>query len=315
MDGNIYQLLMTPLILVLTSIYVGCQVSESSGVLTKEAPSRDAIISAQELSKVLGNKDLVILDMGPELEIYEEGHIPGAVYIDWVDDITDAANRDRYLIADRPTFQKLLRRHGLTKDSRVVIYDDMDCRVAMRMYWSLKYYGLSNLQILDGGRDAWVSIDGQMSTETPTSKPSQIDLDKPNEKLTADLDFIADRLQNPKVVLIDGRPADQYNGSAPGKVFHTGAIHEKRCHIPGAINVFWKDNFNEDGTFKSKAELEELYSDVTGSQWIVTYCNEGLHAVPPWFVLSELLGRGNVRVYDNSLSEWANSSQPVEQSK
>ena len=143
-------------------------------------------------------------------------------------------------------------------------------------------------------------------------KATEFRITKINEKMAANLDFVADRLQDPNVSLVDGRPTKQFTGAEPGKVFHTGALHEKRGHIPGAINIFWKDNFNSDGTFKSIAELEKLYESVSGSDMVVTYCNEGLHAVPPWFVLSELLGHGDVRVYDDSMGEWANSDQPTE---
>ena len=285
--------------------------SESGGVVSS-SQRIDPLINAEQLSHILNSEDLVVLDLGPDIESYNEGHVPGAVYIDWVDDITDTENRDSYQIAGRETFQALLRSVGITENSRIVIYDDMDSRVALRMYWSLKYYGLTNLQVLDGGRDSWLYGGYEMSEEIPMPAESDFSIQIPSEKITADLDFIADRLQNPKVALIDGRPKSEFSGQDPGKVFHTGAIHENRGHIPGAINVFWQDNFNDDGTFKSIAELEELYSDVTGSEWVVTYCNEGLHAVPAWFVLSELLGRGNIRVYDSSMSEWANSSQPIE---
>jgi thiosulfate/3-mercaptopyruvate sulfurtransferase len=123
-------------------------------------------------------------------------------------------------------------------------------------------------------------------------------------------------LHDTNVKLIDGRPADQFSGEQPGTVFHTGKEHKHRGHIPGAVNVFWKDNFNPDGTFKSKQELKKLYANagVAADQCVVTYCNEGLHAAPPWFVLTEILGYDDVRVYDDSMSEWGNSDQPTETS-
>ena len=123
-----------------------------------------------------------------------------------------------------------------------------------------------------------------MTDKAPQRTPSQFEIGPVQQKLAADLDFIADRLQNPDVSLIDGRPKSQFTGDEPGKIFHTGALHKRKGHIPGAVNILWKDNFNADGTFKSLDELEELYQSVTGSDMIVTYCNEGLHAAPPWFV-------------------------------
>ena len=290
---------------------IGCEVASQSAGNLQAATDNGPLISAQELKEILGQENLVVIDLGPEKEIYDEGHIKGSIYVDWVDDITDIDNPEHYKIAPKESFEALLRRIGVTKDSRIVIYDDMNSRVAMRMYWSLKYFGLSNLQLLNGGRGAWANAGNELVTDAPNVTPSEFKIETVNEELSVNLDYIADRLQNPKVCLIDGRPIEQYSGKEPGKVFHTGAIHQKRGHIPGAINIFWKDNFNEDGTFKSKEELEKLYEQVSGSEWVVTYCNEGLHAVPSWFVMSELLGKGNVRVYDDSMSQWANSEQPT----
>lgn len=272
------------------------------------------LISCESLAKKLEAPELVLLDLGPERELYEEGHLPGALFVDWVDDITDPAQPARYQLIDRTAMQKLLRKLGINKDSRIVIYDDLNSRISIRMYWSLKYYGMTRVQLLDGGRNAWTASNRPLEQAIRKPIPSEVVLKPGNNKISANLDFIADRLQNPNVSLIDGRPADQFSGNQPGKVFHTGALHQRKGHIPGAINIFWKDNFNGDGTFKTQSELEKLYQSVTGSDQIVTYCNEGLHATPPWFVLSEILGHGDVRVYDSSLSEWANTKQPLETS-
>jgi thiosulfate/3-mercaptopyruvate sulfurtransferase len=272
------------------------------------------LINVAELKALIDKGGLVLLDMGPEKEVYDEAHLPGAIFVDWVDDITDLARPHQYMLVDRAGMQRLLRRLGIDAESQIVLYDDMHSRVATRMYWSLKYYGVTNVQILNGGRERWIQAGYPLTATVPQVTPTQFRIPGVNRQLAAGLDFIADRLQDPAVGLVDGRPAAQFSGAQPGKVFHTGALHEKRGHIPGAVNIFWQDNFNEDGTFKSIEQLEKLYESVTGSDLVVTYCNEGLHAAPAWFVLSELLGHGNVRLYDESMSEWANSDKPVERS-
>lgn len=270
------------------------------------------LIDCQTLRAKLDDPRLVILDLGPEKELYDEGHLPGALYVDWIEDITDPSQPDRYKLISKKTMENLIQKLGIHKNSRIVLYDDLDSRVSIRMYWSLKYYGLTAVQLLDGGRAKWKASQLPLVQTVRVPAKSDFQISTANSKLSVDLDFVADRLQNPNVSLIDGRPAKQFSGEKPGKVFHTGAIHKRKGHIPGATNIFWKDNFNEDGTFKSATELAELYESVTGSDQIVTYCNEGLHATPPWFVLSELLGHEDVRVYDDSLGEWANTDQPLD---
>ena len=132
--------------------------------------------------------------------------------------------------------------------------------------------------------------------------------------LSADRTFIRQHLNDENVKLIDGRPPQQYTGEQPGRVFHTGKAHKHRGHIPGATNVFWVDNFNPDGTFKSARQLKALYAQrgIKPEKTAVAYCNEGLHAAPPWFVLSEILGFEDVRVYDDSMAEWGNSDDPTQ---
>ena len=281
----------------------------------QETNESSPLISAAQLHELLGSEgseNIVVIDLGPERETFDKAHIKGAQFVDWVKDITDMDQPNLYKLVDQAGMQKLLRRLGITEQSKIVVYDDMNTRIAVRMYWSLKYYGIHDVQVLDGGRPAWFAADLPVTKDVVQVTASQFEIKTTNEKIAANLDFIADRLQNPDVSLVDGRPKSQFDGDEPGKVFHTGALHNKKGHIPGAINILWKDNFNRDGTFKSRDELEKLYESVTGSDMVVTYCNEGLHAAPPWFVLSEMLGHGDVRVYDNSLSEWANTDQPVE---
>lgn len=297
----------------LTTTITGCA-PEAGNQQESGSTGNSPLISVKGLKSLINDANLVLIDLGPEKEAFDKAHLPNAQYVDWVDDITDLNQPDKYKLVGKAEMEKLLGRLGVTRDSRIVLYDDMNSRVSVRMYWSLKFYGVDNVQVLNGGRPAWTQAGFSTTAEVGERQPTEFKIDRTNEKLSVDLDFIADRLQNPNVSLIDGRPKSQFTGDEPGKVFHTGALHNKRGHIPGAVNILWKDNFREDGTFKSIAELEKLYDSVTGSDMIVTYCNEGLHAAPPWFVLSELLGHGDVRIYDASLSEWANSDQPVEKS-
>ena len=282
------------------------------------------LISAAKLQRMLDTAaPLKIIDISQDREEYDKGHIPGAMFVHWVDDIIQQSNSERYNLVERDGMQALLRRLGITRNDHIVLYDKLSSRLATRLYWSLKVYDHPHVHVLDGGLQAWLNNSGVLatdspSTESPSIEPSNYVISKVNQQMSVDMAFIADHLRDPNVALIDGRPPKQYSGEELGRVFHTGTPHKLKGHIPGAVNVFWKDNFNEDGTFKSADELRTLYKhagiEAGKPKTVVTYCNEGLHAAPPWFVLRELLGVKDVRVYDDSMSEWANSDQPVDRS-
>ena len=277
------------------------------------------LISVSELQAKLGKTpSLKIVDVGQDREEYAKAHIPGAMFVHWIDDIIQQSNTERYNLVGQDEMQALLRRLGITRNDHIVLYDNLSSRLATRLYWSLKVYDHPHVHVLNGGLQAWLNNDGALTTELPNIMPSNYAITKVNQQMSVDMAFIEDHLRDPKVALIDGRPPKQYSGEELGRVFHTGTPHKLRGHIPGAVNVFWKDNFNQDGTFKSVDELRTLYKqagiEAGKSDTIVTYCNEGLHAAPPWFVLRELLGVKDVRIYDDSMGEWANSDQPVDQS-
>lgn len=314
----------SPMILLLaTQVSCNVDVNSSSGkpsdgqthkeVETK-FPADSPLISTAQLSELIKQDDSVrVIDVGQDGANYEKGHIPSASYVHWVTDITDPSNTERYNIIDKQQMEGLLSKLGISKQTHVIVYDDLSSRIATRMYWSLKYYGHEKVQVLDGGLSVWKK-DFETSTETPNPKRTDYEISQVDDSIAANMEFIEKNLNNDKVKLIDGRPKKQFTGEEFGKVFHTGTAHKNKGHIPGAKNIFWKDNFREDGCFKSIEELRKMYSEhsLEVEDVVVTYCNEGLHAAPPWFVLSELLKFKSVKVYDDSMSEWANSDKPIE---
>ena len=272
------------------------------------------LVSAKQLQRLLKSEtDVRLVEVGQDREGYRKGHLPNAVFIDWVDDIIDPQRPERYNVVSKSEMESLLSRLGVTRTTHVVLYDDLSSRLSTRMYWSLKHYGHDRVHVLDGGRAAWIAAGNPMSRDTVVVPRTTYEINRVNEKYRVTMAYIHSHLDHPDVQLVDGRPPDQYSGEDVGRVFHTGKPHKNRGHIPGAVNIFWKDNFNEDGTFRSTASLRELYRQrgIRPETTIVTYCNEGLHAAPPWFVLKELLGYEDVRVYDDSMSEWANESMPT----
>lgn len=279
-----------------------------------KAAKLEVLINAAKLNELIkaDTEDLIVLEPSADLKDFAKGHIPTARSLHWTKDMTDPKNVELYSNPDKEAFEKLMSRLGVVNSSRIVIYDRFSSRLSTRLFWSLKFYGHEKVQILDGGIAGWQES-FKLSNTSKIPDSSDFKVTKVNEGLLVQLDFIKTNLGESKMKLIDGRPADQYSGKAPGKVFHTGKAHAKKGHVPDAVNVFWKDNFESDGRFKSIEDLKTLYTNagIKPDQCVVTYCNEGLHAAPPWFVLTQLLGYEDVRLYDNSMAEWANSENEV----
>ena len=267
------------------------------------------LVDAVWLKDNLDNPHLRILELGQSREDFDRSHIPGAQYLDWLSDIIHPELPERYMILTRQAMEALMSKLGVSRDSTVVLYDTLTNRLSTRMFWTLRYYGHKDTRILDGGMQAWKRAGFDLVSDMIEVVESQYKVDHVNDAFLADKVYIESRLNDDRFTLIDGRHADQYTGKIPGKVFHTGIEHQRKGHIIGAHNVPWNLNFNGDGTFKSVQELRDLYQihDATPDRTIVTYCNEGLHAAPPWFVLKELLGYENVRLYDASMAEWGNT--------
>ena len=307
---------------ILALVGLGCSVNvpqsshaheENSAKNRSESDS--VLISVEELKKILDSDhdDVRIIEASTDLKKYQKGHIPGAVYVHWLDDMISSQRPDLYSNPTSEQLADLMSQKGISNQHRIIIYDRFASRLSTRLYWTLKCYDHKQVQILNGGYQMWQSK-YELSDKTPDYPTTKFLASPPRPELLAGFDFVKSHLNDPKVTFIDGRPKDQYTGKQPGKVYHTGKPHANKGHIPAAANVFWKDNFNPDGTFKSVPELKKLYADagVQPDKCVVTYCNEGLHAAPPWFVLTELLSHKDVRLYDNSMGEWANADNPVE---
>lgn len=267
------------------------------------------LISAVELSEHLHDPELRLIDMALDRNTFDAGHLPHAQFVDWKREITDPEKPERYNVINRDGMQALLRKLGVSRDSSIVVYDNLQNRLATRMYWSLRYYGHDNVRVLDGGIKAWQRAGQPITTAVDQISETDYQIEEDRKHWTVGMTVIAEHLEDPDVKLVDGRPDGQYSGKDRGRVFHTGKYHKQRGHIPGATNIPWKANLNPDGTFKSRKELTEIYGDILSSKRCIIYCNEGLHAAMPWFVLSELLQSGDVSLYDDSMSEWANSGQ------
>ena len=272
------------------------------------------LITADELAKLVESKTegVKILEPGRFLTDFTKGHLPQAQFLHWVDDMTDPKETEKYNTPGAKHFSQVMSRLGIKNSDRIVIYDRLSSRLSTRLFWTLKTVGHKQVQVLDGGLAAG-KTKFDLTKETVSAVPSQYKIEAVKSSMIVDMKSVREKLDDPNCRLIDGRPEKQFTGEKAGAAFHTDKPHSRKGHIPGAKNVFWKDNFKPNGTFKSVEDLKTLYKSagILPENDVITYCNEGLHAAPPWFVLTQLLNYKNVRLYDSSMAEWAESEQPM----
>jgi len=236
---------------------------------------------------------------------YEEGHIPGAQFFHWEEDLSDQTTRD---ILDKESFAELNAEHGITEDSTVVIYGGgrVPNWFALFAYWEYKYYGHEDVRVIDGGKPYWVDNDYPLTTEEPDFTPREYNARGPFEGIRAYKNDVEQAIKG-GIPLVDVRSPEEFTGEviAPEGLQETA---QRGGHIPGAQNVPTTSVLQEDGRFKSPEELRQLYQDVgiTEDQSVVTYCRVGERSSIAWFVLTELLGFDDVENYDGSWTEWGN---------
>ena len=239
---------------------------------------------------------------------YETGHIPGSVLFDWRKDINDPVARD---ILSVEAFTALFRRAGINADTTVVLYGDFNNWFAAFAFWVFTYYGAKHLKLLNGGRKKWIAEDRPITKE-PSKVPSgSFTAHAADPKLRVFLDDVRAALPQVKagkLHLVDVRGPKEYSGEITAPPEYPTEHAQRGGHIPGAKNIPWAQAVREDGTFKSREELEQLYGakGVLPSAPVYTYCRIGERSSHTWFVLKYLLGYPDVRNYDGSWTEWGN---------
>ena len=267
--------------------------------------AKDVLVSTEWLAEHLSDGDLVVAEVDEEPDVYDEGHIPGAVKLHWRDDLEDPVERD---LVDKEAFERLMADRGISNDTTLVFYGDKNNWFAAYAYWYLKIYGHEDVRILDGGRQKWIDEGRELTAEAPRPAAASYSAGERDETIRAYRDDVLERLGEDGRVLIDVRSPAEYAGDlvAPPGYEQEGA--RRGGHIPTAQSIPWATAVRDDGTFKSADELREIYSQkgVTGEEETVAYCRIGERSAHTWFVLRELLGYENVRNYDGSWTEWGN---------
>ena len=263
-----------------------------------------ALVDVDWAREHLDDPSVRFLEVDVDTASYDNGHLPGAVGLNWTTDLNDTIRRD---LASRDELQELLRAAGINDDTLMVVYGDNDNWFAAWAYWQLKYHGIDNVRLLNGGRKKVEAAGLPLTTDAPRHAPGHITVpDTTNEDLRAYRDAVLGLGSGGQAALIDVRSPEEFRGELAAPAHLPQERAQRKGHIPGAANVPWARTVAEDGTFKSDDELTELYGakGITPDKDVVVYCRIGERSSHTWFVLRELLGYPNVRNYDGSWTEY-----------
>jgi thiosulfate/3-mercaptopyruvate sulfurtransferase len=266
----------------------------------------DVLVSTQWVADHLDDPTVRLVESNEDILLYDLGHIPGAVQIDWQKDLNDALRRD-YLT--RQDFEVLMAINGIANDTTVVFYGDKNNWWATYAFWVFQLFGHSNARVMDGGRAKW-EAEGRPMTKVEPAYPKTVyrAQARADYKIRAYRDQVLAHVQA-GLPLVDVRSPAEYSGELLHMPNYPQEGALRGGHIPGARNVPWARAANADGTFKSAEELRAIYEAEQGlrpDDTVVAYCRIGERSSHTWFVLTYLLGYPNVRNYDGSWTEWGN---------
>ena len=252
-----------------------------------------------------------VVEVDVDTTAYDQGHVPGSAGWNWSTELCDTVVRD---IVPANKLEVLLGRSGIDNQTTIVLYGDNNNWFACWAFWQLKIYGHENVKIMDGGRKKWLAETRDLSTDKPSFPAKTYKTKAPDTSLRAFLPEVQQAMKSHAAALVDVRSGQEFTGEilAPPGLPETC---QRGGHIPGAKNIPWGKNCNDDGTFKSFDDLKALYAaqGVTGDKPIIAYCRIGERSSLTWFALTYLLGFRNVRNYDGSWTEWGNLvGAPVE---
>jgi thiosulfate/3-mercaptopyruvate sulfurtransferase len=261
------------------------------------------LVTADWLSGNLGRPGLAIVESNEDVLLYDTGHIPGAVKIDWHTDLNDHAVRD-YI--DGAQFATLMDRKGISRDDTVVIYGDKSNWWAAYALWVFTLFGHPDVRLLNGGRDLWVSNGRDTSLDVPSKQSTGYPVVQRNDApIRAYRQDVLDTLGS--LPLIDVRSPQEYTGERTHMPDYPEEGALRGGHIPTAVSIPWAKAADDSGRFRSYDELKDLYSHLGADDDIIAYCRIGERSSHTWFVLTHLLGLPKVRNYDGSWTEWGNA--------
>jgi len=264
----------------------------------------ESIVSTQWVADNLGSENVVLVEVDVDTAAYDQGHIPGAVGLNWSTQLNDQLTRD---ILTREQMESLMSESGISNDTTIVLYGDNNNWFATYAFWQMRMYGHGDLKIMDGGRQKWIDEGREVTTDATSVEATSYSASNPDTSIRATRDYVLGVASTDNSTgLVDVRAPEEFDGTllAPAHLPQEGS--QRGGHIPGAANVPWASAVAEDGTFKSVEELREIYEGkgITGDGETIAYCRIGERSSHTWFVLSQILGHNKVRNYDGSWTEY-----------
>ena len=274
----------------------------------------EVLVSTQWVADHLTDPNVRIVESDEDVLLYETGHIPGAVKIDWVADLNDPLIRD-YLGRER--FQRLLRSKGISDTTTIVFYGDKNNWWATYAFWVFRLFGVENLRLMDGGRLRWAEEGREIVTAAPRYPEGNITVkDRDDVRSRVFREQVLEHVKSGKS-LVDVRSPEEYRGERMHMPEYPNEGALRGGHIPRARSIPWGRAINQEThTFRPANELRTIYQEEHGLKAgddVIVYCRIGERSSHTWFALTYLLGFESVRNYDGSWTEWGNLVKaPVE---
>ena len=263
----------------------------------------EVLVSTDWVAGHLDDPNVRILESDEDILLYELGHIPGALKLDWQTQMQQPVNRD---FVDKAGFEQLMRERGVSNDTTVVLYGDKNNWYATYGFWLFRYFGHKDVRVMDGGRAKWEAEGRAYSKDVPSYPETDYSAREADASIRAFRDDVLKQVNAGSPALVDVRSPAEYTGELLHAIGYDQEGAQRAGHVRGAQNVPWGTAANADGTFKSAEELRKLYGDkgITPDKSIIAYCRIGERSSHTWFVLKYLLGYPDVRNYDGSWTEW-----------
>lgn len=281
-----------------------------------EYANPEVLVSTDWVAARLGEPGIKLVEVDEDVLLYDTGHVPGAVKLDWHTELQRPDVRD---FIDADAFAELVESKGISNGDTVVFYGDKSNWWAAYAFWFFKYNGHADARLMNGGRQKWVAEGRELSTEVPQVERGSYEVPYRDASIRAFAPDVLQHLfkvQSGEGALVDVRSVEEYTGEKLHMPDYPNEGALRGGHIPGAANIPWAKAVNEDGTFKDAGALSELYAlnGVNKDQDVIAYCRIAERSSHSWFVLKYLLGFPHVRNYDGSWTEWGNMvGVPVEQ--